>query len=115
MCIRDRGSEVGLALAAATEVRAAGVKVRVVSMPSREIFERQDAAYRDSVLPPRLTQRVVIEAAATFGWRDIAGDRGVVVGIDEFGLSGGGDDVPRAFGMTVERVLEAIETVRAQA
>lgn len=109
------GSEVGLALAAATEVRAAGVKVRVVSMPSREIFERQDAAYRDSVLPPRLTQRVVIEAAATFGWRDIAGDRGVVVGIDEFGLSGGGDDVPRAFGMTVERVLEAIETVRAQA
>jgi transketolase len=105
------GSEVALALEAAGAARAMGIPVRVVSMPSREWFRGQDAAYRESVLPTSLTARVVVEAAASFGWADIAGPRGVVVGIDEFGLSAPADQALAARGMTVERVLAAVREV----
>ncbi|PFG34810.1 transketolase [Sanguibacter antarcticus] len=104
------GSELELAVEAAERVRAAGTRVRVVSMPSRELFERQDAGYRESVLPAALTARVVVEAASTYGWRDIAGDRGVLVGIDQFGLSAPAGDAQHELGMTVDRVVQAIET-----
>jgi len=104
------GSEVALALAAADAV---GLLVRVVSMPSREWFAEQDAAYRERVLPSDRTARVVVEAASTFGWEGIAGPRGMVVGIDGFGLSAPADQALAARGMTVEHVVDAIRTVVA--
>ncbi len=83
---RDR-SEVSLALDAAKLLEAGGTKTRVVSMPCWELFERQDQAYRDAVLPPAVKARVSIEAGATLGWSRWVGDRGVALGIDHFGAS----------------------------
>jgi transketolase len=109
------GSEVELALKAAAVVRAEGMAVRVVSMPSRELFAAQDENYRNSVLPPSIQARSIVEAAASFGWHDIAGNKGVIVGIDHFGCSGFGEDVQRECGMTVQRVVEAVhQTVANQ-
>jgi len=102
------GSEVSLALEASA---ASDRRVRVVSMPSREWFAEQSGEYRESVIPSTLTARVVVEAATSFGWHDLAGAGGVIVGIDEFGLSAPADDALRARGMTPERVLDAIATV----
>jgi len=106
------GSEVALALAAAEELSGT-VAVRVVSMPSREWFAAQDAAYRESVIPASITARVVVEAATSFGWADIAGSTGEIVGIDGFGLSAPAEDALRARGMTVERVVAAVHTTIA--
>jgi len=108
------GSEVALALTAAERAVEAGLSVRVVSMPSREWFAAQPEAYREQVLPASLTARVVVEAAASFGWHDIAGRDGVVLGIDEFGLSAPADQALAARGMTVERVLTGITEVAAR-
>ncbi|MEH3088855.1 MAG: transketolase, partial [Microbacterium arborescens] len=105
------GSEVSLALRAADAAAAAGLAVRVVSMPCREWFLAQDSAYRDEVLPPSCRARVAVEAASPFGWHELIGSEGVVVGIDEFGLSAPAADALRERGMTEERVLEAIRTV----
>lgn len=105
------GSEVELALEAADQLERSGVGVRVVSMPCKEWFLAQDATYRESVLPAHVTARVVVEAATTFGWSDISGPAGAIVGIDEFGVSATGPDAQRARGMTVERVLEAVTSV----
>ncbi|QWS33271.1 transketolase [Curtobacterium aetherium] len=102
------GSEVALALAAAD---ASDRAVRVVSMPCREWFSEQDAAYREAVLPSAVTARVVVEAATTFGWEGVAGPAGVVVGIDEFGVSAPAADALVARGMTVDRVAAAIGAV----
>jgi transketolase len=103
------GSEVDLAMRAAQVCREHGLRLRVVSMPCREWFAEQPADYRESVLPAARRQRVVIEAATTFGWADIAGDNGRIVGIDEFGLSAPADDALAARRMTVEAVVKAIE------
>ncbi len=108
------GSEVGLALSAAEAAAASGLQVRVVSMPSREWFLAQDAAYRDAVLPPSLHARVAVEAASPFGWHEIVGSSGAVVGIDEFGLSAPAADALRERGMTQERVLDALRSVTAR-
>ncbi|MEX5277921.1 transketolase [Kocuria sp. CPCC 205261] len=105
------GSEVALASAAAESASQHGIAVRVVSMPSREWFAEQDASYHNTVLPPHITARVVVEAATTFGWADIAGPAGEIVGVDEFGVSAPAEAAMAARGMTVERVLHAITTV----
>jgi transketolase len=84
-----------------------GVEARVVSMPSWELFERQDAAYRESVLPAAIRKRVTIEAAATFGWHKWAGTDGIVLGIDRYGASAPGEEVMRHFGFTPEHVVFA--------
>jgi len=81
------GSEVSLAAAAHDLLLAGGVRSRVVSMPSWDIFEMQTRAYRDSVLPPEVTARVAIEQASTFGWERYVGLRGRVVGMNTFGAS----------------------------
>jgi transketolase len=107
------GSEVAVALGARERLAEAGVAARVVSMPSRERFEDQDADYRDAVLPPALKARVVVEAAATFGWHRYAGDHGEVVGIDRFGASAPGARVLKEFGFTAERVAEVALRVLA--
>jgi len=104
------GSEVALALEAA---EAADVPVRVVSMPSREWFAAQSPEYRERVLPAAHAARVVVEAASSFGWHDLAGPGGVIVSIDEFGLSAPADQALAARGMTVDRVLAAVRRVTA--
>ena len=100
------GSEVQLAVGAAKELEASGVAVRVVSLPSTEVFDAQDPSYRGHVLPPG-GARVIVEAGATGGWWRYAGERGAVVGIDHFGLSAPGDQVLEHFGFTVAKVVEA--------
>lgn len=100
------GSEVGLALDAAGLLEQDGVSVRVVSMPSVDLFLEQSAEYQQTVLPSAVRARVVIEAGATWGWERFAGDAGTVMGIDSFGLSAPGDVVMREFGFTKERVRE---------
>ena len=101
------GSEVHVALEAADLLAARGVRVRVVSMPSWELFERQPAAYRDAVLPPAVGARVAVEAGAPQGWERWVGDRGAVVGLDRFGASAPGPVVMAELGFTPERVAEA--------
>ncbi len=103
------GSEVALAIDAAKQLNQKGRKVRVVSIPSVDCFDRQDAAYRDSVLPPSVTARVAVEAGVTAYWYRFVGLRGRVVGIDSFGESAPAGDVFKHFGFTVENVVKAVE------
>ena len=102
------GSEVQLALDGAKLAAEQGTSVRVVSMPSWELFEAQSQAYRDEVLPPGLTARVSVEAGVTLGWERYVGREGVVIGIDHFGASAPGPALAKEFGLTPERVAAAI-------
>ncbi|MBA4139645.1 MAG: transketolase [Segetibacter sp.] len=99
------GSELQWAMAAQEELKKEGTKARVVSMPSWELFDQQDQAYKDEVLPPAITKRVAIEAGVTLGWYKYVGLDGAVVGLDRFGASGPGDEVMKYFGFTTENVL----------
>ncbi len=101
------GSEVGLAMAAKAELDAAGIKTRVVSMPSTNVFDRQDAAYRESVLPHAVRARVAVEAGVTGFWRQYVGLDGAVVGLDSFGASAPADKLYQHFGITTEAVVAA--------
>jgi len=105
------GSEVELALKAADELRAAGKKIRVVSMPSTNIFDAQDAAYRESVLPSAVTKRVAVEAGVTDGWWKYVGTNGKIVGLDRFGESAPAGQLFKEFGFTVENVVKNIKAV----
>jgi transketolase len=108
------GSEVSIAVAAREQLEAQGVSTRVVSMPCREWFAAQDQSYRDEVLPPALKARVSIEAATPFGWHDIVGDAGRVVGIDHYGASADYQTLFREFGLTPEAVVAAAtESIQA--
>ena len=105
------GSEVELALKAAEQLNAAGKKIRVVSMPSTNIFDAQDAAYRESVLPSSVTQRVAVEAGVTDGWWKYVGTNGKIVGLDRFGESAPAGQLFKEFGFTVENVVKNVEAV----
>jgi transketolase len=105
------GSELAIAATAVHALNAAGRKVRLVSMPSTDTFDRQDAAYRESVLPAAVTARVAVEAGATLGWWKYVGLAGRVIGIDSFGASGKAADLYRHFGLTPERVQQAVQEV----
>ncbi|HWS67015.1 MAG TPA: transketolase [Steroidobacteraceae bacterium] len=107
------GSEVGIAAEAVRTAAANGKKVRLVSMPSSTTFERQDNAYKQSVLPPSVTRRVAVEAGATGFWWRYVGLQGEVVGIDHYGASAPAKELFKAYGLTPERVAEAIEKVSA--
>jgi len=98
------GSEVSLAVMAADLLAEHSVHARVVSLPSWELFQAQDAGYRESVLGPIGTPRVTVEAGTTLGWAKYAGDRGASVGVDTFGASGPGEEVLKAYGFTSEHV-----------
>jgi transketolase len=100
------GSEVNVALAARDQLAAQGVKARVVSMPSWELFDAQDTAYRESVLPAAVTARVSVEAGVTLGWERYVGMKGATVGIDRFGESGKGPQVMAHLGITPENVAQ---------
>jgi transketolase len=102
------GSEVQLAVAAARQLNEQGRRVRVVSMPSVDVFDAQDADYRESVLPAAVTRRVVVEAAVTAPWYKYAGPQGVVIGIDHFGVSGPPEIIFQHFGFTAERVAATV-------
>jgi len=104
------GSELELAVKAAAELNAAGTKVRVVSMPSTNVFDRQDKAYKDSVLTPGV-KRVAVEAAHSDFWRKYVGLEGAVVGIDTFGESAPGGVLMKHFGFTVENVVKTVKSV----
>lgn len=101
------GSEVHLCMKAQEKLLGYGVKARVVSLPSWYLFQAQDEAYRESVLPAASKKRVTIEAASSFGWHKWAGDEGTVIGIDHFGASAPGDQIMKHFGFTAEHVTAA--------
>jgi transketolase len=101
------GSEVSLCLAARDKLASENVAARVVSMPSWELFEEQDQAYRDSVLPPAISARVTVEEAAAIGWDRYAGSGGVILGMHTFGMSAPIKVVAQHFGFTPERVADA--------
>ena len=103
------GSEVSLATGAAAAL--ADKKIRVVSMPSTTVFDAQDDAYRESVLPAAVKARVAVEAAVTGGWYKYAGLDGAVVGIDRFGESAPAGELFKEFGFTVENVVKAVNSV----
>jgi transketolase len=105
------GSEVELALKAADELAAKGKKIRVVSMPSTNIFDAQDADYRESVLPSAITQRVAVEAGVTDLWWKYVGTNGKIVGLDRFGESAPAPQLFKEFGFTVENVVKNVEAV----
>jgi transketolase len=100
------GSEVALALAAGEALGGRGIRVRVVSLPSWELFEEQPREYRDAVLPPAGAKRLVIEAALPFGWERYCGCGGEVIGVTTFGASAPGEVVLVEYGFTVEKVCQ---------
>lgn len=103
------GSEVNLAMNAKTELLKKGIDVRVVSMPCQEIFDQQDKAYKQSVLPNDVRKRLSVEMASSFGWHKYVGLDGIVMSIDEFGRSAPASQVIESFGFTVDKVVENVE------
>jgi transketolase len=101
------GSEVGLCVSAQERLAAEGMKARVVSIPSWELFEEQDSAYKESVLPASVTARVSVEMASTFGWERYTGSKGKIIGMRTFGASAPLKDLLKKFGFTVENVVAA--------
>ena len=108
------GSEVSLAISAYEQLVDEGIKARVVSMPSWELFEEQDAAYRDSVLPPSVAARVTVEEGSPLGWQRYAGPSGVVLGMRTFGMSAPMKVVAEHFGFTVDGVVTAAKQTMSQ-
>ena len=101
------GSEVSLCIQAYEQLKSEGVKARVVSMPSWELFEHQDQDYRDEVLPPDVKARVSVEQASTFGWAQYVGSYGKVIGMHTFGASAPLKELLTKFGFSPDKVVEA--------
>ena len=108
------GSEVGIAMDAAALLADRGIQARVVSMPSTDVFEAQEDAYRESVLPRSMRARVAVEAGVTAGWRSWVGEDGAVAGVDSFGKSAPWQHVYEHFGLTAENVAAMVESVLAR-
>jgi transketolase len=109
------GSEVALCVRAYEQLEREGIRARVVSLPSWELFEQQSQEYRDSVIPPAVTARVAVEQASTLGWARYAGPTGEVVGMHTFGASAPLQELQREFGFTPERVVAAARAQLANA
>jgi transketolase len=105
------GSELSLCVDAYEKLKAAGIKARVVSMPSWELFEQQDASYKASVLPPEVTARVSVEMASTFGWERYVGAKGKMIGMHSFGASAPLKDVLKKFGFSADIIVAAAREV----
>jgi transketolase len=105
------GSELQLAFVAAETLEAEGTPARVVSLPCWELFDAQDAAYRDEVLPPTVRKRVAVEMGASFGWERWAGDEGTIVALDRFGASAPAGTIFEKLGFTAERVTDVARKV----
>jgi transketolase len=111
--IMATGSELNIAVQAQDKLAAAGVRARVVSLPCWEVFAAQPADYQRQVLPPEVTARVSIEAAATFGWHRWVGDRGVAIGVDRYGASAPYEIIFKQLGLTADRVVETVRSLLA--
>ena len=107
MILIGTGSEVALCAEAYETLKREGIAARVVSMPSWELFEQQDQAYRDSVLPPDITARVSVEEGSVIGWDRYVGSGGAKIGMHTFGSSAPIKDLMKKFGFTPEKVLAA--------
>ncbi|WP_272897581.1 transketolase-like TK C-terminal-containing protein, partial [Vibrio penaeicida] len=107
------GSEVELTIEAAAQLTAAGKKVRVVSMPSTDAFDKQDAAYRESVLPSDVTARIAVEAGIADFWYKYVGFDGRIIGMTTFGESAPAGELFKMFGFTVENVVETANELLA--
>ena len=105
------GSEVALAMDSATVLREAGRKIRVVSMPSSDVFDAQDESYRESVLPQAVSCRIAIEAGVSDGWRKYVGLDGAVIGLDRFGESAPAEAAFEYFGFTVENIVNQVNAI----
>jgi transketolase len=105
------GSEVHLALEVQEKLLSEGIKTRVVSMPSWELFEQQPEKYRREVLPPGVTKRVSIEAGVTLGWHRYVGREGEIIGIDHFGASAPGNILLKEFGFAAENILRRVKSL----
>jgi transketolase len=101
------GSEVSLCVDAYEKLKAEGIKARVISMPSWELFEHEDAAYRDSVIPGNVTARVAVEQASTFGWNQYVGTTGAIIAMKTFGASAPLKELQKKFGFKVDNVVAA--------
>ncbi len=106
MILMASGSEIGLVADAAKELKVQGIDVRVVSVPSMELFNEQSAEYKESVMPSAVRKRLAVEAARTFGWYQFVGLDGKVLGIDHFGGSAPADILFEKFGLTVKNVVK---------
>lgn len=105
------GSEVQLAVKAQEALAEEGIAVRVISMPSWDLFEKQDKAYKESVILPDVKARLAIEMAHPMGWEKYVGDAGDILGISTFGASAPGDRVIKEYGFTVENVVSRIKAL----
>ena len=104
----------GLCIHVYEQLISEGIKARVVSMPSWELFERQDQAYRDAVIPPEVTARVAVEQASIFGWHRYVGPTGRIIGMHTFGASAPLKALQTKFGFTPEQVAAAARDQVAQ-
>ena len=102
------GSEVALALETAEKLEKSGKAIRVISMPSMELFREQSAAYKEDILPKEITKRVSIEMATSFGWSEWTGLDGLNIAIDRFGISGPGEEVAKELGFDPDAIIEKI-------
>ncbi|MGB7395724.1 MAG: transketolase [Pricia sp.] len=105
------GSEVSLILAAQEKLSDEGINARVVSMPSWELFEKQDASYKEEVLPKSLRRRVAVEAGSPMGWHRYVTDEGIVIGIDKFGESAPGGELMKEYGFSVDNVVKQAKSL----
>ncbi|MBV9341404.1 MAG: transketolase [Acidobacteria bacterium] len=108
------GSELSLCVEAYEKLTAEGIRARVVSMPSSDIFDMQDDAYKNSVLPPEVKARVSVEAASTFGWERYVGLQGAALGMKTFGASAPAKDLMKKFGFTTEKVIQVAKSLLAR-
>ena len=107
------GSEVHISLDAREKLLEKGIKARVVSMPSRELFNESPQDYKDAVISPEVKNRIVVEAGISMGWEGYAGEKGIIIGIDKYGSSAPGGTVMKNYGFTAENIVDkAIEMVR---
>ena len=105
MILIGTGSELSLCVSAYEKLTAEGVRARVVSMPSTDLFDMQDDAYKNAVLPPSIRARVSVEAASIFGWERYVGPKGRKIGMRRFGASAPLKDLLKFFGFTVDAVV----------
>ncbi len=105
------GSEVGMAFNVVTQLSESGHKIRLVSMPSTDAFDKQDSEYREYVLPPECSKRIAVEAGVTDFWRKYVGLNGAVLGVDTFGESAPANDVYKHFGLTEENLSELVKSL----
>ncbi|WP_394767788.1 transketolase-like TK C-terminal-containing protein [Ferruginibacter sp.] len=107
------GSEVQLLLAAQLKLKEQNIAARVVSMPSWELFEKQDKAYKEKIFPKALRKRLAVEAGSPLGWLKYVTDEGDIIGINRFGESAPGEEVMKEYGFTVENVVKKAKALMA--